>query len=65
MTTGHTKRTHRPLPERIAHAEALSARYLGNYNEDLEAGRHARAEKMLAKSQYWLDRANVLRGDGS
>jgi len=49
---------------RIAHAEAMSARYLGNYNEELAAGRTKGAEKMLAKSQYWLDRANKLRGWG-
>lgn len=53
----------RPLTDRIAHAEALAARYLGNYNEENEAGRTKGAEKMLAKSQYWLDRANVLRGN--
>lgn len=53
----------RPLDERIARAEALSSRYLGNYNEELEAGRTAGAEKMLEKSQYWLDVANKLRGN--
>lgn len=52
----------RTLHERIVHAEAMSARYLGNYNEALEAGKTARAEKMLAKSQHWLDVANNLRG---
>lgn len=52
------------VEERIAHAEAMSARYLGNYNEELEAGRVKGAEKMLAKSQYWLDMANKLRGWG-
>lgn len=52
------------VEERISHAEMMSARYLGNYNEDMEAGRTVRAEKMLAKSQYWLDRANDLRGWG-
>ena len=52
------------VEERIAHAEAMSSRYLGNYNEELEAGRTKGAEKMLAKSQYWLDMANKLRGWG-
>jgi len=54
----------RSIHERIVHAEAMSARYLGNYNEDLAAGRAKTAEKMLAKSQYWLDVANALRGWG-
>ena len=61
---GHA-RSKRPLAEQIAHAEAMASRYLGNYNEELEAGRPKGAEKMLAKSQYWLDRANDLRGQGS
>lgn len=54
----------KPLTERIAHAESMSARYLGNYNEEMEAGRTKGADKMLAKSQYWLDVANKLRGNG-
>jgi hypothetical protein len=56
--------TKRSVEERIARAEALSARYLGNYNEALEAGRMKSAEKLLAKSQHWLDVANNLRGWG-
>jgi hypothetical protein len=54
----------RTLAARIAHAEAMSARYLGNYNEAVAAGREQRAKKMLAKSQHWLDVANDLRGWG-
>ena len=54
----------RTVAARIVHAEAMSARYLGNYNEELAAGRAKGAEKMLAKSQYWLDMANKLRGWG-
>ena len=61
MTTKTTKRT---VAERIVHAEMMAARYLGNYNESLEAGRAKAAEKWLAKSQYWLDIANDLRGWG-
>jgi len=53
------------VAERVAHAEDMSARYLGNYNEAHEAGRTKAAEKWLAKSQYWLDVANKLRGWGS
>ena len=55
----------RPTADRIAHAEAMAARYLGNYNEAVEAGRPKTAEKMLAKSQHWLDVANDLRGWGA
>ena len=58
------KTTKRPVEERIVHAEALSARYLGNYNEALADGRAKAAEKLLAKSQHWLDVANKLRGWG-
>jgi hypothetical protein len=52
------------VEDRIAHAEAMSARHLGNYNEAVSAGRASAAEKMLAKSQHWLDVANKLRGWG-
>lgn len=61
--THHPGISPRPLNERIARAEALSSRYLGNYNAEMEAGRTKGAEKMLAKSQYWLDVANNLRGN--
>jgi hypothetical protein len=61
MTAKTTKRT---VEERIVHAEAMSSRYLGNHNEALAAGRVKSAEKMLAKSQHWLDVANNLRGWG-
>ena len=61
MTAKATKRT---TAERIVHAEAMSARYLGNYNEALAAGRTKSAETLLAKSQHWLDIANNLRGWG-
>lgn len=52
----------RTIEERIAHAEAMSARYLGNYNEALEVGRTIAAETLLVKAQHWLDVANKLRG---
>ena len=58
-------KTKRTLQERITHAEAMAARYLGNYNEALEAGRSKSAEKLLAKAQHWLDVANDLRGWGA
>lgn len=55
-------KTKRTVQERIAHAEAMSAQHLGNYNEALAAGRTSAAEKMLSKAQHWLDVANKLRG---
>ena len=61
MPRAASKRT---LAKRIAHAEAMSSLYLGNYNEELAVGRAKCAEKMLARSQHWLDRANKLRGWG-
>ena len=60
----HSKIKDKTADERFAHAEAMSSSYLGNYNEELAAGRTKGAEKMLAKSQYWLDMANKLRGWG-
>lgn len=63
-TEDRSKTKGKTVDERIDHAEAMSSRYLGNYNEDLAAGRTKRAEQMLAKSQYWLDMANKLRGWG-
>lgn len=52
------------LNERIADAEARASTALGNYNEAAERGQRVRAEKELEKAQYWLDRANKLRGNG-
>lgn len=64
MRTVVAKTPKRTVEDRIAHAEALSSRYLGNYNEAVAVGRVKSAEKLLAKSQYWLDVANKLRGWG-
>lgn len=52
------------LREQIARADELGSRYLGNANEAREVGNIAKAEKLEAKCQYWLDRSNVLRGNG-
>ncbi len=62
--TAKKTRTARLQRTSIAHAEAMAARYLGNYNEAVAAGRAKHAEKLLAKSQHWLDVANDLRGWG-
>lgn len=48
--------------EKIVEAEARCARYLGDANEAAEQGKKAKAERLYEKSQYWLDRANKLRG---
>ena len=46
----------------IVEAEAKAAQYLGNANEDREAGRSD--ERNLERAQRWLDKANNLRGWG-
>ena len=52
------------LRERQIDAEALAGRYLADANEASERGQTAKADRLLAKSQYWLDRMNLLCGDG-
>ena len=51
------------LADRIQEADVLSGRYLGNFNEASERGDHAKAEKLYAKAQFWLDRYNKLAGN--
>lgn len=53
-------RSEQSTAEKIAHAEARAATWLAKANEQRERGRSAEASD--AKSQYWLDRANKLRG---
>lgn len=49
--------------DKACRAEAMSARYLADYNARLDAGKNDHiAERLLAKAEYWLDRANVARG---
>lgn len=45
-------------------AEERAGRWLADANEAAEQGKHEKAEKLYAKSQYWLDRANNARGWG-
>ncbi|RUX08048.1 MAG: hypothetical protein E5V51_00250 [Mesorhizobium sp.] len=52
------------LSEKIADADARGGRYLADANEAAEQGKHAKAEKLYARGQYWLDRSNKLRGCG-
>ncbi|HEX3576544.1 MAG TPA: hypothetical protein VHU42_18250 [Rhodopila sp.] len=49
---------------KIDDAEARSAGWLGDYNEAVARGAVKTAETCLRKSQFWLDRANDLRGWG-
>jgi len=48
--------------EKIVDAEDKANKWLGNANEAGERGDRAKEEKCLSKCQYWLDRANKLRG---
>ena len=45
-------------------AEALSSRWLADGNMHLERGNKRKAELCYAKAEYWLARANKLRGYG-
>ena len=42
--------------------EHKASRWLADANEQAEKGNKAKAEKLYAKAQYWLDKANVARG---
>lgn len=50
--------------EKIIRAEEFGSRYLADANEAAEKGNQAKADKLYEKGQYWLDRANTLRGWG-
>lgn len=52
-----------PLQERILEAEVRSNKWLADGNEAREGGNLAEAEKCYAKSQFWLDRYNLLAGN--
>lgn len=52
------------LQERIIDAEQRCGRYLADANDAEDRGDWAKAEKLRAKQQYWLDRMNLLSGDG-
>lgn len=54
----------RTLSERIAQADERGNRWLAEGNEAYESGKSAKAEKLYAKGQYWLDVSNRLRGNG-
>lgn len=50
------------LKARQLDAEVRSSQWLADGNEARESGNIARAEKCYAKSQFWLDRYNLLAG---
>ena len=51
------------LRERQIEAEQRCGRYLADANEAEERGQLAKAEKLRAKQQFWLDRMNKLLGN--
>ena len=57
-------RTKRSLRERQIDAETRASRYLADANEAAESGKAEKAERLYGKSQFWLDRMNLLNGDG-
>ena len=54
----------RSLQERRIEAETRCGQYLADANEAEECGNWAKAEKLRSKQQFWLDRMNLLSGDG-
>lgn len=52
------------LSQKIDDAEERGNRYLADANEAAEKGNQAKADKLYEKGQFWLDRANKLRGWG-
>lgn len=47
----------------VAEMDARGSRCLADANEAAERGDKARAERLYAKAQYWLDRSNKARGN--
>ena len=58
-----TKRSpKKTLQERKVDADVRASSWLADGNEAAERGDMARAEECWAKSQFWLDRYNLLAG---
>ena len=50
--------------DKALHADIMASRYLGDYNERVEAGKDDRtAAALYLKAQFWLDRYNKLVGN--
>lgn len=54
----------RCLADRILDAEVRASQWLADANEAREHGNNDRAAMCEAKSQFWLDRFNLLTGRG-
>lgn len=52
----------KPLADRMLDAEVRASRWLADANEARERGDRQRAAECDAKSQFWLDRYNLLAG---
>ncbi len=55
------------LNERILEADFWGNKYLGDFNELVESGypeSGSKAQKLYGKGQFWLDRYNLLTGNG-
>lgn len=50
--------------ERTLDAEVRASKWLADANEAREQGDQTQAAKCDAKSQFWLDRYNLLSGKG-
>ena len=48
--------------EKFIEAEERGNNWLALANEAAEQGKHDKAERLYAKGQFWLDRANILEG---
>ncbi|WP_087132042.1 hypothetical protein [Caballeronia pedi] len=51
------------LRERIIDAEVRGGKWLADGNEAAERGDRRKAEQCYEKSQFWLDRYNLLVGN--
>jgi hypothetical protein len=58
-------RPKKTLYERTQEADVRAGTYLADANEASEAGKHALATKLYDKAQFWLDRYNLLSGNGN
>lgn len=64
LDNGETQMAKKPLNERRWDAEARASAYLADANEAAESGNSVKEEKLRAKGQFWLDRANLLSNQG-
>jgi hypothetical protein len=56
------KQPKKTLRERIIDAEVRGSTYLADSNEARENGQKEKAERLMDKAQFWLDRYNRLAG---